>query len=65
MARMNSIELTKALFEMAYNQTKYEMNWCTAIINAIICQYMTKADYCEENAIETFKGFLESGVLTW
>lgn len=62
---MNSIELTKELFKMAKNQNKWEMNWCTAIINAIICQYITKAEYMEEHAIATFKGFLESGVLSW
>lgn len=62
---MNTLELTKKLFEMAENQTKYEMNWCTSIINAIICQYMTKSEYMEEHAIATFKGFLESGVLVW
>ena len=62
---MNSLELTKKLFEMASSQTVYAMNYCTAIINAIICQYMTKVEYMEENAIATFKGFLESGVLVW
>ena len=65
MARMNSVELTKELFRMAAEQTKYEMNWYTAIINAIMCQYATKSNYYEENAIATFKRFLESGVLTW
>lgn len=62
---MNSIELTHELFKMASTQTKWAMNYCTAIINAIICQYITKAEYMEENAIATFKGFLESGILNW
>lgn len=62
---MNSLELTKKLFEMAENQTKYEMNWCTAIINAIINQYMVKADYMEEDAINTMQGFIDGGVLVW
>lgn len=62
---MNSVQLTKVLFQMAEKQNKWEMNWCTAIINAIICQYMTKAEYMEEHAIATFKGFLENGILEW
>lgn len=62
---MNTLELTKKLFEMAENQTKYEMNWCTSIINAIICQYMTKSEYMEEDAINTMQGFIDGGVLVW
>lgn len=62
---MNTLQLTKKLYEMAENQTKYALNWCIAIINAIICQYMTKAEYMEEDAIKTMQGFLESGILTW
>ena len=59
MNRTNSTELIKTLFKMAYNQNKYEVNWCIAIINAIICECM------EESVIAIFKGFLESGVLPW
>ena len=62
---MNTLELTKKLFEMAENQTKYEINWCIGIINAIINNYMVTADYMEEDAINTMQGFLESGVLVW
>ena len=62
---MNTLELTHELFKMASAQTKWAMNYCTAIINAIIVQYMTKAEYMEENAIATFKGFLENGTLNW
>lgn len=62
---MNTIELTHHLFEMACNQTKYAMNWCTGVINAIIVQYLTKPHYYEEQAIATFQGFLDNGVLVW
>jgi len=62
---MNTLELTQKLFKMAESQATYAMNYCTSIINAIIVQYLTKAEYMEENTIATFKGFLESGVLIW
>lgn len=62
---MNTLELTQYLYELAQNQSKYAMNYCTAIINAIIVQYITKTEYMEENAIATFRGFLDKGVLTW
>lgn len=62
---MNSVELTKKLFEMARNQEKYAFNWCVGIINAIINNYMVTADYMEEDAINTFSNFLNSGILTF
>lgn len=62
---MNTLELTQKLFEMASAQSKWAINYCTAIINAIIVQYLTKSEYMEENAIATFKRFLEGGILEW
>lgn len=62
---MNTLELTQKLFKMASNQSKYAKDICTAIINAIIVQYLTKAGYMEENAIATFEGFLKKGILNW
>ena len=60
---MNTLELTQKLFEMASSQSKYAMNWCTGIINAIIVQYLTSTGYYEEHAIATFQKFLITGVL--
>lgn len=62
---MNTPELTKKLFEMANNQSEWAMNYCIAIINAIIVQYLTSPRYMEENAIATFEGFLKKGILNW
>lgn len=62
---MNTLKLTQKLFEMAASQSKYAVDTCTAIINTIIVQYLTKAGYMEENAIATFEGFLKKGVLNW
>ena len=64
---MNSFELTQTLFTIAsnYNPREWEYNYIVAIINAIIAHYMTCTGYYPENAIYTFIGFLEKGVITW
>lgn len=70
---MNSIELKQKLLEMMSEAIKN--NKCAfenphpcflvGVIDCIMRRYMEVADYYEENAIATFKGFLKSGVLSW
>lgn len=62
---MNSLELTACLFDMASQQNKYDLNICTAIINAIIAHYMVTKGFYESNAIRVFKHFLSHGALIW
>ena len=61
---MNTVELTHKLFEMG-RDSDYPMNTVTAIVNAIVVQYLTKAGYMEEDAIRTMNGFLSNGTLIW
>ena len=70
---MNSVELKNHLLDMmikALESPNFKLQnihscFYMAVIDCIIRQYMTISDYMEENAIETFKGFLESGVIVW
>lgn len=70
---MNSVELKQYLINMYENAMKSDSIafanvlpiYHMAIIDCIMNQYMTKTSYYETDAIKTYKGFLESGVLTW
>ena len=72
--RMNQLQLENYLRNMmqeAFRNGTIKENqnnhpcFYMAIINCIIKMYVNKVEYREENAIATFKGFLESGVLVW
>lgn len=61
---MNSVELKNFLSGMI--KKHFPNNEYThGIIEAIMNQYMYRADYREENAIATMQGFIEHGVLNW
>ena len=65
---MNSLEIKEKMNEMAANSAalmKYGHDAINAIIDVIMAQYMTKTDYYEENAFQSFRGFLENGVLAF
>ena len=71
---MNSVELRKELINMMQEAFKngtitgnknQHPSYYVAVIDCIIKYYNNTKNYFEENAIATFKGFLESGVLTW
>lgn len=63
---MNTIELQRTLLTLASDYCdKYHFEYLKAIVNCIIKYYLTMPNYYEENAITTFKRFLESGVLSW
>lgn len=61
---MNTIELKNTLKNIASNQTKYDAATTDSIINVIINYYnITDTSYDTDDAIKTFKGFINSGNL--
>lgn len=71
---MNSVELKNYLLKMMMNHfANGEINgirnvhscFWYGVIEAIMNQYMNRADYMEENAIATMQGFIDHGVLNW
>lgn len=63
---MNTIELTNTLKNIASNQTKYDAATTDSIINAIINYYnITDTRYDADDAIKTFKGFINKGNLNF
>lgn len=63
--RMNVPELLCYLKGMASMNKKYDEYVYKAIITVIINHYITFPAYREEDAIRTFKKFLNTGVLLW
>lgn len=61
---MNTIELKNTLKNIASNQPKYDAATTDSIINVIINYYnITDTSYDTDDAINTFKGFINSGNL--
>lgn len=61
---MNTIELKNTLKNIASNQTKYDAATTDSIINVIINYYnITDTIYDTDDAIKTFKGFINKGDL--
>lgn len=70
---MNSVELRTHLLNMISSffaenpiniMNKYA-SMGTVVVDAIMSQYMVRADYYEENAIATMDGYLRKGTLVW
>lgn len=62
----NTLELRDRLYNIAASiPHSYPFAAITGIINAVIGQYLTKTGYYPENAIESFAGFLRTGILVW
>lgn len=61
---MNTIELKNNLKNIASNQVKYDAATTDSMINVIINYYnITDTSYDADDAIKTFKGFINSGNL--
>lgn len=61
---MNMIELIHVLDSMD-NTTRYQQYMLDGVKSAIIRMYCEKVGFYEENAIESYKQFLETGNLNF
>lgn len=65
MMRMNTPELMCYLKGMAKMSHTYDESVCKGIITVIINHYIAFPTYREEDAIRSFEGFLNTGILLW
>lgn len=62
---MTYYEAINTMRSAATKQNKYNFAACEGVINAIMNHYMITTNYYFNDCINTFKSFLNSGVLSF